>query len=496
MGRTVLHRLNRMELYNVLTDVLGPEAAMALPDLPDPRVQFLDTNADALTVSPSTVDSMFETAKTIAEKLPAAALGTCTRAADERGCEGERIGRLALRLLRRPPAADETASYLALWDDVKRREGTAAATRAVLQRLLLAPEFLYHVEVGDPATGQLDDYELASRLAFLAWESGPDQALLDAAAARSLGTKAGARAQLERLLADPKGARTLRRFFALWSDLDKLGTLTKDPGAYPDFDVLRAPMREEFERFVGDLLQQNGTLSQLLTSRDTFVNGPLAALYGVPAPPTGFARSTLPPERAGGILTQGAFLAIHGKAQRSAPILRGIFVRERLLCSDVPPPPPGVSATVPPGVVTNRTTREYFASLTAGEACQGCHGLINPLGYTFEGFDGVGRARSAENGLPVDTSAEIVGSVAADGRFAGARELLARLAASDQVRDCLARFWFRSRFRRLETGGDERIVRRLSEALFREGGRLRALAAAIADEDALFYAHFRTPEGK
>jgi hypothetical protein len=494
MGRTVLHRLSRVELVNVLTDTLGAEAAARVPELNDPLVQGLDTNADALTVSSSTVDSMFDLASRIASGVTVSSLGACTAGAPERDCARQRLTRLALRLLRRPATPDELTSYLGLWDSVRARESATVATQAVVQRLLLTPDFLYHVEVGDPVTGRLDDYEMASRLAFLAWESAPDQALYDAAAAGTLTTPAGARVQLERLLAHPRGVRTMQRFFELWSDLGKLDTLTKDPAAYPDFEALRAPMRDEFSRFIEGLLSRGGTVNELLTSRETTVDAALATFYGVTPPVSGTARVTLPPERAGGFLTQAAFLAIHGKAQRSGPILRGLFVRERLLCAPVPPPPPGVSATIPPGTVTDRTTREYFHTLTAGPACQGCHTLINPVGFTYEGFDGIGRARTLDNGLPVDTATDIVGSGDLDGPTRDAAELSRKLASSEQVRSCLSRSWFRSRFRRQERGGDERIITAMAEALRRDGDRLSSLATALAQQDALFFAHFHVPE--
>jgi hypothetical protein len=494
MGRTVLHRLSRVELTNVLTDTLGAAAAARVPDLNDPLIQALDTNADALTVSGSTVDSMFETARTIASSITPATLGSCASGTAERDCARQRITSVALQFLRRPATTEELTSYLSLWDTVRMNESATVATQAVVQRLLASPDFLYHVEVGDPVTGKLNDYEMASRLSFLAWESAPDRALYDAAAAGTLTTPAGARVQLERLLAHPKGVRTMQRFFELWSDLGKLDDITKDPSAYPDFESLRAPMREEFSRFIADILSRQGTVRDLLASRETVVDGPLARFYGVIPPASGTGRVTLPPERAGGFLTQGAFLAIHGKAQRSAPILRGIFIRERLLCVAVPPPPPGVSATIPPGTVTDRTTREYFQSLTASTACQGCHALINPLGFTFEGFDGIGRGRTMDNSLPVDTVADVIGAGEADGRFSNAAELAGRLATSEQVRSCLARFWFRSRFRRLEVGGDERVIAQMSEALRRDSDRLATLATALSQQEALFYAHYRTPE--
>jgi hypothetical protein len=495
MGVTVLHRLSQAELRNVLTEALDAQAARSLPDLKDPLVFGLDTNADALTVSASTVDSMFETAKAIASKVTPASLGTCAQGMAERACAQQRIAKLALQLLRRPATQEDLTSYLMLWDAVQAREGATVATQAVVERLLMTPDFLYHVQIGDPTTGKLNDFEMAARLSFLTWESLPDQALFDAAAAGTLTTPAGVQVQLERLLKDAKAQRTMRRFFELWSDLAKLDDLTKDPSVYSGFAALKAPMREEFSLFMTDLLDRNGTLRELLTSRTGFVDAELASLYGVTPPTSGTSKVTLPADRAAGLLTQGAFLAIHGKAQRSGPILRGLFVRERLLCAAVPPPPPGVSATVPPGTVTNRTTREYFHTLTAGQDCQGCHRLINPIGFSFEGFDGVGRARSIDNGLPVDTRVDVIGSGSIDGTYTNVAELAQRLADAPEVQACVARSWFRSRFRRREVGDDERVISRAVEAMVRENGKLSALAASLSREEALLYAHFRVPEG-
>jgi hypothetical protein len=413
----------------------------------------------------------------------------------ERACAQQRIAKLALQLLRRPATQEDLTSYLMLWDAVQAREGATVATQAVVERLLMTPDFLYHVQIGDPTTGKLNDFEMAARLSFLTWESLPDQALFDAAAAGTLTTPAGVQVQLERLLKDAKAQRTMRRFFELWSDLAKLDDLTKDPSVYSGFAALKAPMREEFSLFMTDLLDRNGTLRELLTSRTGFVDAELASLYGVTPPTSGTSKVTLPADRAAGLLTQGAFLAIHGKAQRSGPILRGLFVRERLLCAAVPPPPPGVSATVPPGTVTNRTTREYFHTLTAGQDCQGCHRLINPIGFSFEGFDGVGRARSIDNGLPVDTRVDVIGSGSIDGTYTNVAELAQRLADAPEVQACVARSWFRSRFRRREVGDDERVISRAVEAMVRENGKLSALAASLSREEALLYAHFRVPEG-
>jgi Protein of unknown function (DUF1592)/Protein of unknown function (DUF1588)/Protein of unknown function (DUF1585) len=371
---------------------------------------------------------------------------------------------------------------------VRSREDATAATRAVVQRLLLTPDFLYHVELGDPATGKLTAYELAARLAYLAWESTPDQALFDAAASGGLSTPEGVAAQLERLLADPKGRAVYRRFFELWGDLDRLPGAVKDPSLYPQFDALKAPMLEEYRRTIDGLIAEGGTVKELFTSKTTYVDATLAAFYGLPAPASGFQKveGTRP-----GILTRGAFLAIHGKANKSSPILRGVFIRDRVLCSPLPPPPPGVNTSSANAVATT-TTRAFYENLTSPANCTGCHAAINPVGFALEGFDGQGAARSTENGFPVDSTGQLtVGDKA--GPVSGPQQLAQLLGDSATVRECLVRNWFRSRFRRFEVGGDGALIAAVTAQLSADGDQLRGLALALAKQEALVRPHYRIP---
>jgi len=202
---------------------------------------------------------------------------------------------------------------------------------------------------------------------------------------------------------------------------------------------------------------------------------------------------TLPEGRAG-ILSQAAFLSIAGKANRSAPILRGVFVRERLLCATLPPPPPN-AGTIPPELPSPTTTRDFFTDLTAPEQCQSCHSLINPVGFGFESFDGIGRWRDEENGYAVDASGVLTaGDV--EGPFAGPVELAQRLAKSEDVQRCLATQWFRFRFGRLGVADDAPILDALGAQFVASGGKLRALAGALAHSEALYQAHFQLPEVK
>lgn len=487
MGVTVLHRLNKVELHNTVVQLFGESASAALRDGVDPLVQGFDSNADALTISESGVDSLMRMAGELSAGLDLTAALPCG-ARSGRACAEQRISSMALRLLRRPARAEETSSYLALWDEVAGRTNEDTAMRAVLQRLMMTPDFLYHVEVGDE-TGLLDNYELAARLSFFAVESTPDDALLEAARSGALQTAEGLATELDRLLADPRGQAAFGRFFEQWAELGKLAAATKDKSVYPEFDGLKAPMSEEFKLFTGDLLAHDGTVKDLLTSPSTFVNGDLGALYGVAAPGSAFQSVSLPAGQRAGILMQSAFLASHGKANKSAPILRGRFIRDQLLCAPLPPPPPDANK-VEPNAAVPTTTREYYQQLTSAPTCAACHEQLNPLGFAFEGFDGIGRARSDENGHPLDTTGAITAGDAA-GPVTNAFELVTRLGDSATVRTCLVKQMFRSRFRRVEVGGDEALIQSVASALTSGGDRLKSLPKLLAGEAAMRRRHFR-----
>lgn len=486
-GTTVLHRLNRVELANTLDDLFGEGTRQALPNGSDPHVLGFDSIAAVLTVSHSGVDLLVSLAERVSKEVGLDALANCDGLA-ERACIERRLDAIGPRVLRRPLESEERSDYLALWEEVRGREDAEVGTRAVLKRLLISPDFLYHVELGDPATGLLTPYELASRLSYLLWESMPDETLLEAARTGALASRQGVRTQLERLAADPRGRATLTRFFAKWSDFEKIDKVVKDPEVYPGFDALRPSMKEEFRLFVDDVLTSNGTVGDLLASTSSFVDPALAEFYGVNAPSDSFAKVDLSNVGRAGLFTQAAFLTTHGKANKSSPILRGVFVRERLLCSPIPPPPP--TADNAPTAPVTTTTREYFAALTAPNACNVCHKEVNPIGFAFEGYDGVGRSRDTENGYPVDTSGAIT-SGDMIGEVDGAWDLVHQLAASATVRDCIVKQWFRSRARRVESSADQAIIEKLTGALSSDGDRIRALVVALSEEDAFYRPHFR-----
>lgn len=481
----MLRRLNRLELANTLSSVTG--AAVVAEDLlpPDPEVQGFDTVATALETTPATVEQLMQLASSTASALGPADLGACANPADERGCALERIAAFARRSLRRPATTSELASYAALYDDVQAREGNAVALSTVAERLLASPDFLYRLELGTNAAGKLSEHELAARLAFTFWESPPDAELSQLA--DNGGLSAALPAQVERLLQDARAKKVFTRFLSGWLRTSEIAGTTKDPASYPAFAALKPQLVSELSGFVSALVDDDAAVAAIVTAPFTLAGPELAAFYGATHPGNGVVKITLADRP--GLLTRAAFLSTFGRARGSSPIRRGSFIRQRLLCLPLGVPPPGADALAPEAVATT-TTREFFTTLTSPPNCQGCHRLLNPLGFALEQYDGVGSFRTLENGVNVDASAEVALSGDATQHVSGAAELAAAIAADPQLVRCLATQWFRSRFGRIETGGDASIIAALESGLG-SGQHLFDAARALGQLPELGLAHFR-----
>jgi hypothetical protein len=198
----------------------------------------------------------------------------------------------------------------------------------------------------------------------------------------------------------------------------------KDGGLYPQFNpAVRGLLRKELELLVTDVMLGGGGKS-LLDADYTFMNKDLAAYYGVQGPSgDAFEKVMLDPKKYQGILTRAGIMAANAKVNQTSPVVRGFFVRERMMCAP-PPPPPATVNTTPPSPDPNSTTRERFAKHRADPACASCHELMDPMGFAFEHYDAVGRWRDTDGGKAIDATGEIVGSDDADGKFDGALELV------------------------------------------------------------------------
>ena len=500
-GASPLRRLTRTEYDYAIEDLLGDTSRPARAFAPDDLTTGFEVGG---TVAPLLAEQYLDTAESLAAGVDLASFVDCDPATRGGGALGEdacasamleRFGRLAFR---RAISTAELDSLMQMFRTGRELEGYEVGLRHALAGVLSSPAFLYHVEL-DPAGAAPGDvvritgYEMASRLSFLFWRSGPDDALLDAAEAGLLDTEEGVADEARRLLEDERSARGIHDFYRQWLGLDGLATIDRDQERYPGFDrATAASLRTELDAYVDEIMAGEGTLDALFTSSFGMVSADTAAIYGVDAPSTeGLVRRELDPAQRAGLLTHPAILALHGKPNQSDPIHRGVFVRQRVLCMDLPPPPADVDTT-PPDPEPGLSTRDRFAAHRQEERCAGCHALIDPIGFGFEHYDAIGRWRDVDDGVAVDATGEVIAGGDASGTFDGAIELSAQLAASETVRSCVARQWMRYATNRVETR-DDRCARDAILARFTEtGGDLRELLVAIVESSA--FTHRQVPE--
>ena len=317
----------------------------------------------------------------------------------------------------------------------------------------------------------------------------PDDELFAAAAADALQTPEQIEAQARRMLTDSKAREAVTRFFVQWLEIEHVMDVIKDAEAFPEFDEeLRRAMLDETEAFIDDFVWgDDPTLDTLMTASHTFVNGRLADFYGIEGV-TGsdFVRVDLPAERARGVLGHGSLLSTHGSPSLSSPVLRGMFVRSRLLCQEIPDPPADLMV-VPPDPEPGLPTRELYGQHTEDPSCAGCHQLMDPIGFGFENFDSVRRYREREQGQPIDASGELVGTMDIDGPFDGLDQLSERLAGSEDLRRCVTYQWFRHAFNRQESNASRCSTDAMTEALNSTGNNVRELMVALTRTDAFRY---------
>ena len=444
--------------------------------------RLADTFAEALVVTQLLAEQYLDAAEAVStratEDLPR--LLQCDPVGEaEEACVRAFLARFGRGAYRRPLAPEEESNLMALYVTVRRDGAVRDGVEAVLQAILQSPHFLYRVELGP-----LDGWALASRLSYFLWGTMPDDELFAAAEAGTLATAAEVEAQARRMVEDPRTRETVRDFHDRWLRLRELDQLEKDPAVYPTFDPgIAALLRRETETFVDQVVWEGeGDLGTLLSAPYTYLDQRLADFYGIPGPSgEAFERVDLP-GRASGLLSQGGLLALLAKPNQTSPIHRGKFVRERLLCDMLPPPPEGIVIT-PPELDPSLPTRERFAAHSNNPACTGCHGLMDPIGFGFEHFDGIGRWRSDENGLAIDATGHIEGSDV-EGDFDGVADLGARLAGSEQVRECVIRQWFRYAYGRPEGEDDACTLEHLGQAFDDGGRRVKELLVALTQTDA------------
>lgn len=487
--KPVLARLTRSQYTFAIFDLFGPSIVIP-PGLQPDLAQdgLLSIGATVSSLSPGGVEKNVDIALKLADQIVAQDPIPTFACPDPSAssCLETRIRDGGRRIWRRPLTEEEvstlknlgSAATAALPDD------PMAAERYVLVALLTSPHFLYRFEFGEPDPDHPDyrrytAFELASRLSFFLWQSVPDEALLAAAATGELMTEQGLNTQVNRMVESPLARRAVRNFFAEWLDLTTLDELNKDPTLFPHFAVdLGASAREETLRTVEHIVfEKSADIRDVLTTETTFVDKRLASIYGIAAPHLdGFGEVKLPDDgdRAG-ILGQVSFLAKQAHPVSSSATLRGLFIRERLLCQPLPTPPANLNTAIPepgPGALT---LRDRLVVHMEEASCAVCHAQVDPIGFGLENFDGIGRWRATDNGGLVDPTGDLDGTP-----FDGPRQLNVAIANHPDFVPCLVSTLYAYAVGRLPTAGEAALLTELESGFVEGGLRFLTLMRLIA----------------
>ncbi|MDJ0974058.1 MAG: DUF1592 domain-containing protein [Planctomycetota bacterium] len=396
---------------------------------------------------------------------------------------------LLRRAWRRKPKTDEVRRIAGLIvAQVEAGEPFARGVQMALRAALVSPHFLYRLEPGATSGKKgtarpVDDEDLAVRLSYFLWSSMPDDALFERARKRKLRKPDALKAEVERMLADPKASSLSTNFAVQWLELRNLEYAEPDPKRFPGFSpALAEAMRREAELFFETILKEERDATELLRADFTFLNGPLARHYGVSGVDgDAFQRVTLTDARRGGILTQAGVLTVTSNPTRTSPVKRGKWVLENILDAAPPPPPPGADS-LDEEVVTKSpaSLREKLEIHRADPVCASCHTRMDALGLALEAFDPVGAWRQGEGAASIDTSATLP-----DGRQVDGPTALKQVLAEDRAfLRCLTKKLFTFAIGRDPGPADELAIFRLVEGLPEGKATIKAIVTQIVLLDA------------
>jgi hypothetical protein len=499
-GRALVRRLSNLEYDATIRTLLGDTTGYAAAFPVDTIVHGFTNNTDVQDVGPALVEQFVVVAEKIATKAtltPDTLLG-CPLANGET-CINDFITRFGKRAWRRPITAEEQTQLLAVFTTGRDAFDAATGVRLLLEAFLVSPSFLYRVEVGVPVPGQpyaaLTSWELASRMSYFLTGTMPDPELFAAAEADSLTTAEGLALQAQRILGTSAARTQVAEFFSGWLNLFAVPRLQRSVEDFPAWDTnLPELFAAETRTFATNVVFDGaGDLRTLYTAPFTFGDPSLAAYYGGTAGPAtnGIARIELPTDRRAGLFTQASFLATHAKQDQTDPVQRGKFMRERVLCQGIDPPPPGVVFEAPE-IRPGTTARERFKDHEAEPLCAGCHVMMDPIGLAFENYDAIGQWRDTELGETIDASGDLT-ETDVTGPFVGVVEMTEKLAQSQIAAECFVRQWFRFTFGRAESTDDDARIATIAGQFGTANGKVKELLVALTQTPDFRYLALETP---
>lgn len=448
-----MRRLTEAQYRNTIADLFGPDIRVSgrFEPIVRPIHELISAGARGASISPAGLEQFDAMARSIAAQVfdesrraqfvpcapadPAKADAACARAV---------LAPMGRLLFRRPLSEAETALYVRMAGEAAGPTGSFyKGLELALSAMLVSPKFLYVIETAEPDPAvpgalKLDGWSKAARLSFTLWNTTPNESLLAAAQQGKLADQAWLEATARKMIDSPRFEAGLRAFFSDMLLFEKFDQIAKDPVIYPYFnqDVAQALPEQTLRTITDHLLARGGDYRSLFTTPHTWMNRPLAALYGVPVGNTrGWEQHTFNEgdDRAG-LLGQAGFLALYSHSGRSSPTLRGRAIREQLMCQPVPDPPGNVNFTAvqETGNRAMPTARIRLDAHNTDPVCAGCHKITDPIGLTLERFDGIGAARRTENDAEIDVSGGLDGKT-----FFGAAGLGKTLAESPDTTLCV-----------------------------------------------------------
>lgn len=520
-----LNLLTPQQYRNVIRDVFGEEITVSQPAPVDQReAGFFMVRTSTIVLAPDGASLYQEESSRIASQLMAPGpirdrIMPCTpTGVVDDGCASQFLARYGRLLYRRTLTDAELERQVRLARDGALLEGIEdfhGGLEGAIMAQLQSPFFLYRHELGDPVDGSsdtrvLEGPALASRLSFFLWNTAPDEALLDAAESGSLDTPEGLEREVRRMVEDDRARAGVANFFSEMLELEKSGEV-KDAAVFLHANAaLAADARRETLLTIEDhVFEQDADYRDLFTTRRTFINRRLAALYGVPAPALGdeFAPFTFPedsPRR--GILGHASFLAPHASPTDASPTRRGAFVRTILLCQEVPPPPADVDTDLA-GRSAELPLREQLVEHRDNPVCAACHALMDPIGFGFQHFDGIGQYRRLERQFVFDAQGnvardpetgdrlvarehEIDASGDLDGApFESASGLVEAIRDHPALPSCLVRSMYRYATGHADLPSEEAQLRQLEEGFTEDGYRLKDLMVRLTLSEGFRFAN-------
>jgi Protein of unknown function (DUF1592)/Protein of unknown function (DUF1588)/Protein of unknown function (DUF1587)/Protein of unknown function (DUF1595)/Protein of unknown function (DUF1585) len=326
-------------------------------------------------------------------------------------CVQRIVANLASHAYRRPATPQEIAALMR-FVALARAQGQNAeqGIQLAIQAMLVSPNFLFKIETRTGAAPHpVSDYELASRLSYFLWSSMPDDELITLAAQKKLHNPSTIDAQLKRMLADPRSSALAANFAGQWLEIRNLEVVKPDPKKFPEWNAdLRDSMRTETRMFFDYVLRENRPITDFLNARYTFLNEKLAKFYGIPdVKGPEFRRVELATDQRGGVLSQASVLTVSSYPTRTSVVLRGQFILDNILGSPVPPPPPDIPPLDEAAVGTSASLRQQMEKHRADPACSVCHNKMDPLGFSLENYNAIGKWRTMDGSFPVDSSGSI-----------------------------------------------------------------------------------------